>query len=1297
MALARRLAKVERWRTTQGQTNHEFDAENIKKARRAEAEAQLLRTTIIDQEYNQLCTPPKASIRFVATLKRRAPRSSLNTSSIRSRHSTEPIGRSTPTSRSSPPPQQSTPSSSRAPVRRQESNSSFSIPPFDEDEEGGKDPHHADDEADSDDEGLDVLEARLATVQEMVVKMVKRVNNQDAQQGQNIIGDDDRRPGGQEKIDDDAKRPGGLDKNTYLWIIRSYTLKLLRVQQLPRNDGGVVETDYPEEPPDVDTNLPRYPDFLTRFTLAWSKPRRHRFNDFAATVFARGLVNDPEYKTYRFTARDQDAIKTSFLNQWNYLRQKRQKTIQPPTGDETYLKRRYLAKNERRRRLYDNRIDFILATPELHHLADNFAVLGPEGMSSDEDEGSRDGVRTYGIIKKEWRSAELVRFCRTISLYLGATKDSSVSKDSRNRVPSDRLSLTKPPAGLPINWYDVQWRNNLQEADRRILRIDEDVEVQELAIPGFISEKLNSVSKQRRQETTIDIPGRFPLSAPTSQIIPQTTDTSLVSGPPGLTTDSRVKGASQIKSKRAERQLGGDQNFQYRDTVSDDDSLGDESVISDDGFENTIPPTAPDEPVKCPKWSDITWGHVMAGGAWWLLQQEQMNARPGPASSEALRTGLRASSPSGPSQQSRKRVYENDEDEEDEVLKIAIVEEPERECLPAPSAGPLQLGGQVGGSSTIPISSATPHRKIVRRQVKRTNPTAPIYSRLLKMTEELAVTQSVVLTPRPLVGATGHLAQIPHNALPAPLIPSTFSRQIQPSNVETTGETRTSQAADPHPSIPPSSNSATHQAPDIAPPTTSFSEPQPAHIAEVEGTTPNVPSASFPSRSESTVGADVALPSLHHQAEVPTRTEAVDEAENRSPITSSYAGRDENPLANPTPAYEPPLIAAPLPDAPPHDNGDGDEEPWDAAPPPPYEPGQSDPSIDASTGALVLAQPVENGIVALGSADRTLNSPEDTGSRALIPHVAMGAAEFFRRWFQPDMATAQQLPQLPVSLPSQFFGPVPESAHQPGLSSFPSGSAVVMEGRGLVTSPSTSLGRQADGVHGSAVAGIEVDGFPHPTLPNMNHVLQAPLPADVGLSTQVSTPLLYNDPTPEQVHVIDLDTGPSILGLTGLTTQPEPLVSQGIEPGGPVLSIEVSDAEMADPMQSPLPGVVALDHNPSPNLGNLASDNHESDVGMMAQAKPFASAPSPSPSQYKLLPREVASGGVVKSTTPTKDRKSMSAPSLKEKGKEKAPAEDCTPGRVAGSSSKAARKKRLMAELDKLEATVNLLGAKLDQ
>lgn len=106
---------------------------------------------------------------------------------------------------------------------------------------------------------------------------------------------------------------------------------------------------------------------------------------------------------------------------------------------------------------------------ELHHLVVWWTKLGEPGTSTDEEEEREDGSRVFGILRKDWRSAELERFCRFLQVLVSVDPDRRNSVVLRRRIPTGKVSMRKARRGLPINWYDPTWYNRLSAGERRRL------------------------------------------------------------------------------------------------------------------------------------------------------------------------------------------------------------------------------------------------------------------------------------------------------------------------------------------------------------------------------------------------------------------------------------------------------------------------------------------------------------------------------------------------------------------------------------------------------------------------------------------------------------------------------------------------------------------------------------------------------------------------------------------------------------------------------------------------------------
>lgn len=132
-------------------------------------------------------------------------------------------------------------------------------------------------------------------------------------------------------------------------VIRTTTRQALRQVRLPRPGAskGFIETDYPDEPADLN-DYPSYPESVPTLTYAWSQKPSHPYNDFAADVFSQMLVEDPDYEAYGFTDDDRPRIKEAFLRQFPYIKWKREQQLKEANATVAIASKLLKAKKERR-------------------------------------------------------------------------------------------------------------------------------------------------------------------------------------------------------------------------------------------------------------------------------------------------------------------------------------------------------------------------------------------------------------------------------------------------------------------------------------------------------------------------------------------------------------------------------------------------------------------------------------------------------------------------------------------------------------------------------------------------------------------------------------------------------------------------------------------------------------------------------------------------------------------------------------------------------------------------------------
>lgn len=124
--------------------------------------------------------------------------------------------------------------------------------------------------------------------------------------------------------------------------------------------------------------------------------------------------------------------------------------------------------------------------------------MGTDGTSEDESEhysSDDDRRRTYWIIPLEWRSKELIELLRVLDDLHLISRLKDAGKQMQGNLP--RYRKLRPSArgdpkaravvGLPRNFYDAEWLNNLSDWERRKLRIRDDVHIN-LSIPSEAKE-----------------------------------------------------------------------------------------------------------------------------------------------------------------------------------------------------------------------------------------------------------------------------------------------------------------------------------------------------------------------------------------------------------------------------------------------------------------------------------------------------------------------------------------------------------------------------------------------------------------------------------------------------------------------------------------------------------------------------------------------------------------------------------------------------------------------------------------
>ncbi|KAG9017597.1 hypothetical protein FRB90_000590 [Tulasnella sp. 427] len=238
--------------------------------------------------------------------------------------------------------------------------------------------------------------------------------------------------------------------------IRAFCAWHLGIKRLTGPSGELIETDYPQEPTDVNTAWQTKGDLEKKvFTYAWSQPPGHPFNRRAVDILALEMV-----ESRGFSETELPKIRKMITTHFKHLRIKWKEQQRPPALELTVYQRIYKANKSRCDRLFAANLKLIAETPSLAHLVCYWSLLGTQGTSTDEEVGKEDGRPVYAIFKKTWRSAELNFFCRFLGIYL-----IHADRALRVRRPSTMESVRKAPKRLPINWYRPDFLKGLLPAE----------------------------------------------------------------------------------------------------------------------------------------------------------------------------------------------------------------------------------------------------------------------------------------------------------------------------------------------------------------------------------------------------------------------------------------------------------------------------------------------------------------------------------------------------------------------------------------------------------------------------------------------------------------------------------------------------------------------------------------------------------------------------------------------------------------------------------------------------------------
>jgi hypothetical protein len=106
-------------------------------------------------------------------------------------------------------------------------------------------------------------------------------------------------------------------------------------------------------------------------------------------------------------------------------------------------------------------------------------------MSSDEsDEDEVSGGRVYNARKKTWRDAGITRLLRLVDRDHNKTNcygNTRAGNPPRRRlVRGGRDSKREAPPGLPVNFYDRHWYDQLTNREKKELGVVEEMDIPEI-------------------------------------------------------------------------------------------------------------------------------------------------------------------------------------------------------------------------------------------------------------------------------------------------------------------------------------------------------------------------------------------------------------------------------------------------------------------------------------------------------------------------------------------------------------------------------------------------------------------------------------------------------------------------------------------------------------------------------------------------------------------------------------------------------------------------------------------------
>ncbi|KAI0055203.1 hypothetical protein BV25DRAFT_1815199 [Artomyces pyxidatus] len=190
------------------------------------------------------------------------------------------------------------------------------------------------------------------------------------------------------------------------------------------------------------------------------------WNKSATHVFVESFVQSGDY-----TCKNRKEIFQCFATHIKHLKRVFEKQALAP--DVLRRLQKQANRDERRRTLYQWRLNAAMTYAELRHHAEILIVLGPEAMSTDESD-HENGLAQYRTRVKPWRAPAITVWLRVFDAFHRQARFRDVDRATegsrpRLRVHGQTLSTRSAKSGLPLNFYNQTWLGRINPYDREIL------------------------------------------------------------------------------------------------------------------------------------------------------------------------------------------------------------------------------------------------------------------------------------------------------------------------------------------------------------------------------------------------------------------------------------------------------------------------------------------------------------------------------------------------------------------------------------------------------------------------------------------------------------------------------------------------------------------------------------------------------------------------------------------------------------------------------------------------------------